>query len=117
LSDIAQRADVETGGYFENEYKIFVGDYKADAELFEQTSPARNAQRVKGPILLTMGSNDKRVPLNHGERMRDALNSAGKNLEYKVYTGEGHGFNKEENVIDFYRRSEQFFSSCLRPLQ
>ena len=35
-------------------------------------------------------------------------------MEYVVYTGEGHGFNKEENVIDFYTRVEKFLATHLK---
>jgi dipeptidyl aminopeptidase/acylaminoacyl peptidase len=65
--------------------------------------------------MLTMGSDDRRVPLVQGERMRDSMEKAGKKVLWKVYTGEGHGFNKDENVIDFYRRTEAFFAEHLKP--
>jgi dipeptidyl aminopeptidase/acylaminoacyl peptidase len=112
-SDIAENADASTGGFLENEFRLWVGDSKDDAAMFDLRSPARHADNVKGPIMLTMGSNDLRVPMIHGEKMRDALLKAGKEVEYKVYPEEGHGFNKDENVFDFYRRSEAFFAKCL----
>jgi dipeptidyl aminopeptidase/acylaminoacyl peptidase len=31
-----------------------------------------------------------------------------------VYSGEGHGFNGVENVVDFFTRSEQFFAKHLK---
>lgn len=113
-SDTSEGGDPATGGYLNNEFKLWVGDSKVDADLFELRSPARHADSVKGPIMLTMGSDDKRVPLIHGEKMRDALLKAGKDLEYKVYAEEGHGFNKDVNVFDFYNRSEKFFAKCLK---
>ncbi|MFZ6641181.1 prolyl oligopeptidase family serine peptidase [Undibacterium sp. TC4M20W] len=113
-SDTSELADAATGGYLNNEFKLWVGDSKADAALFELRSPARNAANVKGPIMLTMGSDDRRVPLIHGEKMRDALLKAGKTLDYKVYPEEGHGFNKDVNVFDLYNRSEKFFAQCLK---
>lgn len=97
------------GGYFANEFTVFVGDSKRDAEQFQKTSPARNADAIKGAVMLTMGSDDVRVPLAHGTAMRDALVKAGKPVDWKVYASEGHGFNKEENVVDFYTRSLEFF--------
>jgi dipeptidyl aminopeptidase/acylaminoacyl peptidase len=108
-SDIARDSD-----YLQTDYKKLVGDSSADQAQFELTSPARNAAKVKGPILLVMGSDDIRVPLIHGERMRDALKEAGKPVEWVVYKGEGHGFNKDENVIDFYTRIEKFLAANLK---
>jgi dipeptidyl aminopeptidase/acylaminoacyl peptidase len=63
---------------------------------------------------MVMGSSDVRVPLAHGDAMRSAMEKAGKPIEYHVYIGEGHGFNKDENVFDFYRRVEKFFGAHLK---
>lgn len=103
-SDIAENTD-----FFENEFTRLVGDSKRDREQFERTSPTRNADKIKAAVMLTMGSDDFRVPLKHGTAMRDAMVAAGKPIEWKAYVGEGHGYNKEENVVDFYTRSLEFF--------
>ncbi len=111
-SDIAQNVEYD---YLENEFKLEVGDSKDDAEMFQRTSPARNADKIKGAVMLTMGSEDVRVPLIHGEKMRDAMIKAGKPIEWKVYAEEGHGFNKEANVTDFYTRSLRFYDEHIGP--
>ncbi|MFZ6688924.1 prolyl oligopeptidase family serine peptidase [Undibacterium sp. SXout11W] len=113
-SDTAEYGDAATGGYLANEFTKWVGDSTNDAALFELRSPARNADKVKGPIMLSMGSDDRRVPLIHGEKMRDALLKAGKQLDYKVYPEEGHGFNRDVSVFDLYHRGEKFFANCLK---
>ncbi|MBS0441970.1 MAG: S9 family peptidase [Proteobacteria bacterium] len=105
-SDIAENIKHD---WLDNEFKILVGDSKDDAEMFQRVSPARNADKIRGAVMLTMGSNDRRVPLIHGEKMRDAMVKAGKPIEWKVYPEEGHGFNKEANVTDFYTRSLRFY--------
>lgn len=111
-SDIAENVKFD---YLGNEFKILVGDSKEDAEMFQRFSPARNADRIKGAVMLTMGSDDVRVPLIHGEKMRDAMIKAGKPIEWKVYAEEGHGFNKEANVTDFYTRSLRFYDEHIGP--
>jgi dipeptidyl aminopeptidase/acylaminoacyl peptidase len=60
-----------------------------------------------------MGSDDVRVPIIHGTTMKSAMERAGKNLDYKIYS-EAHGFNKDENVIDFYTLLEKFFAEHLK---
>lgn len=105
-SDIAENLEFS---YLDNEFKLEVGDSKDDAEMFQRFSPARNADKIKAAVMLTMGSDDRRVPLIHGEKMRDAMVKAGKPIEWKVYPEEGHGFNKEVNVTDFYTRSLRFY--------
>ena len=77
-------------------------------------SPAYNAKRIKAPLLLAMGQIDIRVPLEQGRRMRSALEEAGAKHEYIVYAGEGHGWNKEENTFDWYKRVEKFLAENLK---
>lgn len=113
LQSVAYSDTAEGSDYLDNEYKIWVGDSKADAELFQRNSPARNADKIKGALMLTMGSDDVRVPLIHGERMRDAMIKAGKPIEWKVYAEEAHGFNREANVTDFYTRTLRFYDEHL----
>jgi dipeptidyl aminopeptidase/acylaminoacyl peptidase len=108
-SDTAQMTD-----FFDTDFKRRVGDREQDREQFRVTSPAKNAAKIKAPVMLTMGSDDRRVPLAHGDAMKRALNDAGKSLEYVVYQGEAHGFNKPENVFDFFRRNERFFAEHLK---
>jgi dipeptidyl aminopeptidase/acylaminoacyl peptidase len=91
-----------------------VGDPVADAEMMRRYSPAYNAKRIKAPVLLAMGQIDQRVPLVHGKLMRDAMEEAGVKFEYKVYAGEGHGWNKEENLVDWYQRVEKFLAENLK---
>lgn len=91
-----------------------VGDPKADRELLRKASPAYHADRIKAPVLLAMGQVDQRVPLIHGRLMRDAMEKAGVKHEYIVYPGEGHGWNKHENNIDWYKRVEKFLAENLK---
>ena len=91
-----------------------VGDPKHDREMLRRASPALQAKRIKAPVLLAMGQVDQRVPLIHGKMMRDAMQEAGVKLEYIVYAGEGHGWNKDENVFDWYKRVEAFLAEHLK---
>jgi dipeptidyl aminopeptidase/acylaminoacyl peptidase len=100
--------------FMQNEFLHMVGDPGADRAYMTSSSPARNASKIKAPVLLAMGGNDIRVPESHGDMMKSALIDAGKQVEYVVYPGEAHGFNKDENVFDHYRRVEKFFATHLK---
>lgn len=104
-SDVARNTD-----FYETDFKRWVGDKDRDREQFLKTSPAKNADKIKAPVQLAMGRDDQRVPLIHGTTMRDAMEKAGKPIEYVVYDGEAHGFNKEQNVVDFFTRVERFLA-------
>ena len=108
-SDISRFSD-----FFEGSFKRVVGDSEADKDMFTMYSPALQARRIKAPVLLAMGSDDIRVPIAHGTALRDAIEKAGGRVEFVVYNGEGHGFNKDENVFDFYKRLEAFFARNLK---
>ena len=108
-SDISMESD-----FFQTDFKKMVGDSSADKEMFTKYSPNLQASRIKAPVFLTMGGNDVRVPQVHGDKFEASLREAGKKVEYVVYPGEGHGYNKAENVYDFYRRLEKFFADNLK---
>lgn len=90
-----------------------IGDLKSDAAMLHEVSPVLQAARIKAPLMLAFGSEDQRVPLAHGLRMRDALRAAGREPEWITYPGEGHGWRKTENRVDFYKRVERFLGQHL----
>jgi dipeptidyl aminopeptidase/acylaminoacyl peptidase len=87
-----------------------LGDIKTDRAMLEKYSPVNHADKIKVPVLLVMGELDVRVPLRHGTSMRDAMNKAGVKNELVIYKGEAHGFNKQDNIVDFFTRAEKFFA-------
>jgi dipeptidyl aminopeptidase/acylaminoacyl peptidase len=107
-SDIAERGDKA----LETEFTVAVGDSKRDEAQFTATSPARNVDKINIPVLLSMGSDDRRVPIIHANDFVKRMQAAGRGnlVEYVVYNGEGHGFNKDENVLDHARRLEAFLA-------
>jgi dipeptidyl aminopeptidase/acylaminoacyl peptidase len=67
------------------------------------------------PVLIIHGEDDPRVPIQNAREMRDALEKAGKPVEYMTRPKEGHGFFKEENNIDRYKITEAFLAKYLGP--
>ena len=90
-----------------------VGDAKVDAAMIHANSPVEQADKIKAPLLLAMGELDRRVPLAHGKRMRDALEAAGNPPQWVVYPGEGHGWGLLQHRIDFAERVERFLAQHL----
>lgn len=94
---------------------ILVGHPERDAEQFAQTSPLRRVAEIQAPVLLAYGGADRRVPLANGTRMHQALQAAGKTVEYVMYPDEGHGFRADPNVRDFWARVEAFLGKHMTP--
>jgi dipeptidyl aminopeptidase/acylaminoacyl peptidase len=91
-----------------------IGDPKTERARFKRVSPLDNADKVGVPILLAYGGSDLRVPLVHGTDFRAALDKNHKEYEWVQYGVEGHGFNRDEDVFDFYRRVERFLAKYLQ---
>ena len=93
---------------------VLIGDRVKDAAQFEATSPLKRAAQLKQPLLLAFGSADRRVPIEHGTRFRDALTKTNDRVQWIEYANEGHGFSKPENRYDFYERLEKFLANNLQ---
>ena len=91
-----------------------VGDPVADAAMLAEVAPVELAAKLKTPLLLAFGGQDRRVPLEHGLRLREAMQAAGSEPEWIVYDAEGHGWIKPENRYDFARRMETFLAKHLK---
>ncbi len=101
-------SDYAYSDWIEYAAKEMVGDQAKDAAMLKAASPLENAGRIKSPVLMAYGLQDARVPIIHGEKMRDALEAAHKSVEWVVYQEEGHGFLLEKNRYDFYGRVAAF---------
>lgn len=85
-----------------------VGDRVTDAAQLKATSPVLQAARIRQPLLLAYGGADRRVPLDHGIRLRDAVAQHNRNVEWVEYPEEGHGWSLPQNRYDFWGRVERF---------
>lgn len=97
---------------------VLIGDPKADAAQLKATSPIENAAKIHAPLLLAYGGMDRRVPLEHGEKFRDALaKQSDAKYEWVVYDKEGHGWRKRENALDFWNRVAKFLDANIGTAQ
>ena len=89
----------------------FMGDPKADQELWHDRSPIFFVDRVRAPLLLLAGANDIRCPVGETEQMAEAVRKKGGIVEVRIYENEGHGFSRRENEIDANRRAARFLET------
>lgn len=95
------------------DYPALVGDPQRDAAQLTANAPVTQAAHIKAPLLLAAGALDRRVPLVHATRLREALTEAGRPPEWVVYDDEGHGWLTLKNQLDFAGRLEVFLSRHL----
>lgn len=104
------RGNIEDSSFGENYLARVIGK---DSGVLKQNSPVNFAEKFQAPVLIITGGQDPRVPVAHGKSMRDALEAAGKSVEYFEVSDEMHGFYKEKNVAEGYRRMLAFLDKAL----
>lgn len=94
---------------FEERYTdSLVGPLPEAAELYRVWSPVFHAERIKDPVAIFQGEEDKVVPPSQSEEIVKALKANGVPHEYHLYPGEGHGFRKAETRRAYYTAIERF---------
>ncbi len=90
------------------------GRYPAEIpELMDRGSTYHSLHKIKTPLLIMHGAEDKRVPPEESEQVAAEMKKNGQPHEYVVYPGEGHGFRTREHRIDCYRRMLGWFQQYL----
>ncbi|HEX7985703.1 MAG TPA: prolyl oligopeptidase family serine peptidase [Duganella sp.] len=92
-------------------------DAEADAAMFLRNSPLLRAAELKQPLLMAHGAADRRVPIAHASRFRDAVKAHNPNVTSIVYNDEGHGWRNEQTNIAFWQQVEAFLDKHLKNAQ
>lgn len=110
LFGVANLFDIIIGTHkFEEHYNdSLVGALPEAVERYKAWSPVFHADQIKDPVAVFQGADDKVVPPEHSEQIVAALRANHVPHIYKLYAGEGHGFRKIENIVDFYESLEKF---------
>jgi len=80
-----------------------------DMEVLKANSPVNLVEKMKADILLVHGEKDVRVPIEHYNALTQALDRVNKPYQTFVKEDEGHGFQKEGNKFELYKKLETFF--------
>ena len=81
---------------------------------YYQRSPINFMSRLRCPMIVFQGTEDKVVPPALAQEIVSALKQQNVKYEYVEYPGEGHGFRRSETNIDARQRETAFFLSVLR---
>ncbi|MFZ4529785.1 MAG: S9 family peptidase [Undibacterium curvum] len=102
-----------SGPYMDNLGRLMHGDPDKDEAYFTKSSAIGNASKIKAPVLMGYGSEDVRVPLIHGEKMRDKLLAQGNTVEWVVMVGEEHNWYRESNRIKWGEMVTRFLDKYI----
>jgi dipeptidyl aminopeptidase/acylaminoacyl peptidase len=117
MSDIAALLD-DAPPYWElgkPKWIRYVGNPSDPAQraAMHERSPLFKADRVQGPILLMHGVHDPRVKVSQSLQMAQALRANGKPVELVLFDKAGHGFQRWQDNLVAYRKTEDFLARCL----
>ncbi len=109
VSDVAEMLH-DTGYYgdLRDVAEIQVGSRDADKEQLRATSPRFLAARIKAPVLMVHGTEDRTVPLYQGEMMDKALTEAGKPHRFVKQERGDHHLSLYEHSLQFFKEMESF---------
>jgi dipeptidyl aminopeptidase/acylaminoacyl peptidase len=94
---------------FEERYSdSLLGPLPESAPVYRERSPIFFADKIRDPIAVFQGEDDKVVPQDQSDQIVAALRRNNVPHEYHVYPGEGHGFRKTETIEKFYTALDRF---------
>jgi len=112
VSDLLE--DARNTHKFEKYYHQFlIGDLKKNRQRFVDRSPINHIEKIKDPVALFHGDEDKVVSLDQTLAIYEKLQNNNIPCELQVYPGEGHGFRKPETLKDFYGKIDAFLIKYL----
>lgn len=102
-------------GYYYDELRLEWGDpdNPEDMQYIIETSPLRQAHKIKSPVLIVHGAQDNNVRLVHARKLANKLDSLGKEYEWYVEPYEGHGFRGEQSTLNLFGKVEVFLDKHL----
>ncbi|HEU4706001.1 MAG TPA: S9 family peptidase [Solirubrobacterales bacterium] len=99
---------------FESRYlDRLIGPYPEQAELYGERSPIHHARRLRSPVILLQGLEDRVVPPNQAETMAAALERNGVPYAYLAFEDEQHGFRKAETNISCLESELYFYGRIM----
>jgi dipeptidyl aminopeptidase/acylaminoacyl peptidase len=84
---------------FESRYNDWlVGPWPEAAELWRERSPINHADKIRAPVIILQGLEDKVVPPSQSDVVVKALEANGIPHAYLAFEGEQHGFRKADSL-------------------
>jgi dipeptidyl aminopeptidase/acylaminoacyl peptidase len=99
---------------FESRYlDRLIGPYPEARDVYRERSPIHFVDRLRVPVILLQGLEDKVVPPSQAEAMVEALRANGVTHEYVAFEGEQHGFRKAETIKAAIEAELRFYGRVL----
>ena len=96
-------------------WHAYIGDQDnpADRKEMAKYSPIHYVDQITRPLLVVQGANDVRVVRAHSDRIVEAAQKNGVDVQYIVFNDEGHAIRKWKNRMALARAGERFLAKHL----
>ena len=84
-------------------------------DVYDKAAVIDRVGRIQRPLLILHGTADLNVPYIESVRLTDVLLKAGKDIEFMMYPGEFHYFQRAHVLRDAWTRAASFFDKHLKP--
>jgi dipeptidyl aminopeptidase/acylaminoacyl peptidase len=101
------------GGRPNQKWNETYGTPESNPAAYRLMSPLTYFKDVKVPVIIHIGSNDTTTPPAWSVKTRDALQAAGKKVEFYSYQGQGHSLNGAA-FDQAMQRTLAFFNAALK---
>jgi dipeptidyl aminopeptidase/acylaminoacyl peptidase len=91
-----------------------MGRPEENQELYRRLSPIYHVEAIRRPLLVLHGTSDVNVPFLESVRLVDVLSKARIAVEFAMYPGEFHYFQRTHVLRDAWTRAERFFAKYLK---
>jgi dipeptidyl aminopeptidase/acylaminoacyl peptidase len=92
-----------------------MGTPKEQPAVYEKAAVIDRATHITRPLLILHGTADGNVPYIESVRLIDVLLKAGKEIDFMMYPGEFHYFQRAHVLRDAWTRAAAFFDRHLQP--
>ncbi len=94
-----------------------LGDPKKNPEKFAAISPGRHVDKIRVPVFVAGGKEDRTVEIQQSKRLISDLEKYHVPYEKLIVSEEGHGMAHLDNEVELYTRIEAFLAKNLLPKQ
>jgi dipeptidyl aminopeptidase/acylaminoacyl peptidase len=96
-----------------------IGTPDQNPTVYDKASPLSHIDRLQHPLLILHGTADVNVPYLESVRLIDEglKQHKGNLLQFMMYPGEFHYFDREHVLLDAWHRADNFFKLQLDPSQ
>ena len=99
---------------FERHYnQMLLGPLPEAEAVYLRRSALLRADDIVDPLLLFHGEDDLVVPPKQSEGIAASMEQRGIPHEHHLFAGEGHGWRKEETIVEYYALIERFLGRYL----